>query len=101
MTPFLPIPAINLLAPMLLLICLLMLVIRYLSINVKLIPTLFQYTCEGLVKFIFNLVKQQIGQAGYVYFPLIFTLFVFILLMNLFSLMPFGLALTSHIIMIF
>jgi len=55
---------------------------------------------ENVVKFIFNLVKQQIGREGYVYFPLIFSLFTFILIMNLFSLLPFGLALTSHIIMI-
>lgn len=86
---------------MVLFICLLLFIIRYLSINVKLIPPLFQYMCENFVLFIFNLLKQQIGKNGYVYFPLIFTLFMFILIMNLFSLLPFGLALTSHIIMIF
>jgi len=76
-------------------------IIFYLKDNLKLIPTTLQFIFENIVLFIFNLVKQQIGKDGYAYLPLIFTLFNFILFMNLFSLIPFGLALTSHIIMIF
>lgn len=66
----------------------------------KLIPNIFQYIFESIIEFIFNLIKQQIGKEGYIYFPFIFTLFNFILFSNLLSLVPFGIALTSHIIVI-
>jgi len=39
---------------------------------------------------------QQTGSKGYIYFPFIFSLFFFILLCNLISMTPFGIALTSH-----
>ena len=74
--------------------------IFFLAPNLKLIPTVFQRILELLVEFIFNLIKQQIGKDGYIYFPFIFLLFNFILFCNLLSLIPFGIALTSHIIMI-
>lgn len=54
-----------------------------------------------LFKFILDLIKQQVGPKGYIYFPFIFTIFSFILLTNLLSLTPFSFALTSHIILIF
>jgi F-type H+-transporting ATPase subunit a len=68
--------------------------------NLKLIPSCFQRIFEIFFLFIFNLIKQQIGKEGYIYFPLIFSLFTFILFLNLLSLFPFGMALTSHLIMI-
>lgn len=43
-----------------------------------------------------NILDQQTGVKGYIYFPLIFTIFLFILLCNLISMTPFGIALTSH-----
>jgi F0F1-type ATP synthase membrane subunit a len=39
-----------------------------------------------------------VGKKGYVLFPLIFTLSNFILFCNLISLLPFGIAPTSHLI---
>lgn len=98
---YFPIPFLNLILPMILFLVLFLFIGRYLQENLRLIPTLLQYICESILNFIFNLITQQIGKVGYVYLPLIFTLFNFILIMNLFSLLPFGLALTSHIIMIF
>jgi len=47
-----------------------------------------------------DLVDQQVGYKGYIYFPFIFALFLFILICNLISMTPFGIALTSHIVMI-
>jgi len=64
------------------------------------IPTTTQSILELNIEFIFNLIKQQIGKKGYVLFPFIFTLFNFILGSNLLSLIPFGIALTSHLIII-
>lgn len=65
------------------------------------IPISSQRIVEMLILFVFNLIKQQIGTAGYVYFSLFCTLFHFILIANLLSLLPFGIALTSYIIIIF
>jgi F-type H+-transporting ATPase subunit a len=48
--------------------------------------------------FVFRLTYQQLGKIGLVYFPFILALFLFILLLNLFSLLPFGFAVTSHLI---
>lgn len=50
---------------------------------------------------VLTIVKQQVGDRGYVYFPLFFCLFIVILFSNLFSLMPFTFALTSYILNIF
>jgi len=47
--------------------------------------------------FVFDILDQQTGKKGYIYFPFVFSLFFFILLCNLLSMTPFGIALTSHI----
>jgi len=62
------------------------------------IPSLIQYVFESLVQFVFIIIKQQIGRQGYIFFPLLFTIFSFILILNYLSLLPLGIALTSHII---
>lgn len=54
-----------------------------------------------LFKFVMDIVFQQAGRKALVFFPFIFNLFFFILFCNLMSLVPFGIALTSHIIIIF
>lgn len=66
----------------------------------KLIPEIWQYLVEKVYIFIYNIIKQQVGLNGYVYLPLVFTLFTFVLFCNLISLVPFGIALTSHLILI-
>jgi F-type H+-transporting ATPase subunit a len=43
------------------------------------------------------MVKENIGAAGARFFPFIFTLFVFIALMNMFGLVPYTFTPTSHI----
>ncbi len=66
----------------------------------KLIPEAWQYVFEKLYEFIYFIIKQQVGSKGFVYMPLVLTLFLFVLLCNLISLVPFGIALTSHLILI-
>jgi len=90
----------NVLVPFLLLFCIFMYIVVLNYQELKLIPSTFQRLFEMVVEFIFNLIKQQIGREGYILFPFIFTLFNFILFTNLLSLIPFGIALTSHLIMI-
>jgi F-type H+-transporting ATPase subunit a len=65
-----------------------------------LIPqTFIQRFIEIQFEFIFNLIKQQLGDEYYIYFSLVFTIFYSILFFNLLSLLPFGFALTSHIVL--
>jgi ATP synthase subunit 6 len=69
--------------------------------GVALVPQPYQLIIEKIYSLVHNIIKQQTGKKGYIYFPLIFSLFIFILLANLFSLLPFSFAITSHIINIF
>lgn len=68
---------------------------------IKLVPDFWQFSFEFVFKFVLAIIYQQTGIVGFIYFPFIITLFFFILFSNVISLVPFGIALTSHIIMIF
>lgn len=85
--------------PMILTIVLLV-YISLLKNNFRLIPSSIQYFFEQLVKFIYTVVKNQIGFTGFNYVPLVLTIFIFVLFANLLSLIPFGVSLTSHLIII-
>lgn len=80
-------------------ICILILYI-ILKLNLKLIPESWQLFFEFLYNFVLDILKQQVGPKGLIYFPFYFTIFNFVLLSNLLSLIPFGIALTSHLILI-
>lgn len=56
---------------------------------------------QELYLFVLGLVKQQISKKGYKYFPIIFTLFVFILLANLLGMFLYSFTLTSHVTIAF
>jgi F-type H+-transporting ATPase subunit a len=62
------------------------------------IPRAWQQVFETIFIFIYRLVFQQLGVQGLIYFPFIFSLFTFILFLNLFSLLPYGFAVTSHFV---
>lgn len=47
---------------------------------------------------ILNMVKSQIGSRGGYYFPLIFTLFTFILVANLISMIPYSFAISAQLV---
>jgi len=73
----------------------------FFDLDFAVVPEFWQYLCEILFKFVVDIVVQQAGKGALVYFPFVFNLFVFVLFCNLLSLVPFGLALTSHISVIF
>src|ERR1700761_3136892 len=72
--------------------------INWYSSYYTLVPSNLQYIIESIIEFIFSVIKGQIGREGYIYIPLIITVFLFVLLGNLLSVVPFGIALTSHLI---
>jgi F-type H+-transporting ATPase subunit a len=61
------------------------------------IPGRLQGLVEILYEFVHNMCVDTIGEEGLRYFPLVFTLFSFILLGNLVGLFPYFFAFTSHI----
>ena len=66
----------------------------------KLIPDVWQNILELIYVFVFNILKNHVGYKGYVYFPFIFIIFNFVLWLNLCGLLPFGIALTSYIVIV-
>lgn len=63
-----------------------------------LVPTRMQAFSEMLYEFVANMIRENIGTAGRQYFPLIFTLFIVILMGNVLGLIPYSFTYTSHII---
>ncbi len=61
------------------------------------IPGRLQALVELLYEFVHNMCVDAIGEEGLRFFPLVFTLFSFILLGNLVGLFPYFFAFTSHI----
>lgn len=79
----------------------LVLSITILSIGTQrkaLIPGRMQVLSEMLYGFIANMIRENIGSEGRRYFPLIFTLFIVVLMGNLLGMLPFSFTYTSHII---
>jgi F-type H+-transporting ATPase subunit a len=61
-------------------------------------PSRMQVASELGFNFISSLINDTIGKEGKKYFPLVFTLFMFILFGNLFGMIPYSFTFTSHII---
>ena len=68
--------------------------------NATIVPGRFQGMVEFFYEFIANLLKENTGSAGKQFFPLIFSLFMFILGCNLIGLFG-AITVTSHIIVTF
>merc|ERR1712110_370669 len=66
-----------------------------------LLPGRLQMLAELLFSFIRDTVKGSLGKEGMSHFPFIFSIFLFILLGNLFGMIPFAFTFTSHIIVTF
>jgi F-type H+-transporting ATPase subunit a len=65
------------------------------------VPGRIQSLAEMTYEFVAGLIRDTIGGEGRRYFPLIFTLFVFILFGNVLGLLPYGFTFTSHIVVTF
>lgn len=73
----------------------------FFSANSTFVPSFTQLCVELTVGFVFEVLDKQIGKKGYIYFPFILSLFFFILFANLFGIMPFSFAPTSHVLLTF
>ena len=66
-----------------------------------LVPGRWQSMAELSYEFVANMVRDNVGNEGRRYFPFIFTLFMFIVALNVLGLMPYSFTATSHIAVTF
>ncbi len=66
-----------------------------------LVPTRMQSLAELSYEFVANMVRDNVGTDGQKYFPLVFSLFMFVLFCNMLGMMPYSFTVTSHIIVTF
>lgn len=63
-----------------------------------LIPSRMQSLAEMSYEFIASMLRDSAGSEGMRFFPLVFSLFMFILIANLFGMFPYFFTVTSHLI---
>lgn len=66
-----------------------------------LIPTRMQSIAEMSYEFVASTLRDAAGSEGMKFFPLVFSLFMFVLVANLFGMFPYFFTVTSHIIVTF
>ena len=67
----------------------------------SLVPSRMQSMAELVYQFVANTVRENVGEEGMKFFPLVFTLFIFVLVLNLLGMIPIPgvtFTVTSHII---
>ena len=69
--------------------------------NRAIVPGRMQSIAEMAYEFIASTVRGSAGEEGMRFFPLVFSLFMFVLTLNLFGMIPYGFTVTSHIIVTF
>lgn len=67
----------------------------------EIIPSRLQISAEMVYIMITDMLEQNVGEKGRRFIPLIFTLFIFILLCNLLGMFPYSFTVTSHILITF
>jgi F-type H+-transporting ATPase subunit a len=67
----------------------------------SLVPGRMQSIAELSYEYIANMVRENLGEEGMKFFPWVFTIFIFILTLNLLGLIPHSFTVTSHIIVTF
>ena len=67
----------------------------------SLVPGRVQSVAELSYEYIENMVRENLGDEGMKFFPWIFSLFTFILVLNLMGMLPYSFTVTSHIIVTF
>jgi len=61
------------------------------------VPGRIQVIAESMYEFIASMVRDNIGSKGREYFPLIFTIFMIVLMGNMLGMIPYSFTFTSHI----
>ncbi len=80
------------------------LILAYLLLSTgrrAIVPNRAQLVSEMAYEFVANMVRSSAGTEGMKFFPFVFALFMFVLVANLFGMVPFFFTVTSHIIITF
>ena len=64
----------------------------------QLVPGRLQSLAELSYEFVANTIRSTAGEEGMKFFPLVFSLFIFILISNMVGLIPYAFTVTSHIV---
>lgn len=67
----------------------------------SLVPTRIQSLAEMVYEYVANMVRENLGEEGMKFFPWVFSIFIFILALNLIGMIPGTFTVTSHIIVTF
>ncbi len=67
------------------------------SAQKSMVPNRLQVMGEGLYDFVQNLITDNIGEKGKEYFPLVFTMFMMVLVGNMLGMIPYSFTYTSHL----
>ena len=62
------------------------------------VPGRQQTMVEMTYEFVASTVRSSAGHDGMKFFPMVFSLFIFILVLNLAGMLPYGFTVTSHIV---
>ena len=63
-----------------------------------LVPGRLQSIAELAYEFVANTIREQLGEEGMGFFPLVFSLFMFIFVSNMIGLLPYTFTVSSHIV---
>jgi len=64
----------------------------------QLVPGRMQSIAELVYEFVAGIIRNTIGESGMQFFPLVFSLFMFILVSNVIGLIPYNFTVASHLI---
>src|SRR3954463_15952112 len=64
----------------------------------QLVPGRFQSLAELSYEFVANTIRSSAGSEGMKFFPLVFSLFMFIMVSNMIGILPYTFTIASHII---
>jgi F-type H+-transporting ATPase subunit a len=67
----------------------------------SLVPSRWQLVAEMSYSFVADTLRDAAGKSGMKFFPLVFSLFMFVLVANLLGMVPYFFTITSHIIVTF
>nr|YP_010338924.1 ATP synthase F0 subunit 6 [Dixoniella grisea]UNJ18996.1 ATP synthase F0 subunit 6 [Dixoniella grisea] len=75
--------------------------LQFIIYQIRIIPNNWQLIGEFLYSLVSNIIKENIGNKGEIYFPFIFVIFLLVLSTNLIGMIPYTFTVTSHIIFTF
>lgn len=68
------------------------------TMHAQTVPSRMQSAAELTYEFVANMLRSTAGKEGMRFFPFVFTIFMFVLTLNMLGLIPYAFTVTSHVI---